>query len=173
MSTAYHGNWDLKEWRPHDSWHFKLPSRLRPYSAHTIITIRLNLDRSQSNRNYSCGLSFHQPLMGCLTSPFSLLISFIILCFFSFSRSFSLTFFFFSSRSSLSPSFALSLVECSVETKRVLLGLSRDTKTLYSVVVKPLVLKLKQSSYIMSYEYFVLLFFIQHCNAIFYRKLKW
>lgn len=51
-------------------------------------------------------------LIGCLTSPFSLLISFITLCFLSFSRSFSLTFFF--SRSSRSRSFALSLVECSL-----------------------------------------------------------
>lgn len=57
--------------------------------------------------------SFHQPLIGCLTSPFSLLISFITLCFFfSFSFSRSLTFFSLSSRSL---SFALSLVEWSVE----------------------------------------------------------
>lgn len=59
---------------------------------------------------------YHQPLIGCLTSPFSLLISFITLCFF-FSLSFSLTFFF--SLSSRSLSFALSLVECSVEAERV------------------------------------------------------
>lgn len=57
----------------------------------------------------------HQPLMGCLTSPFSLLISFITLCFFfSFSFSLSLTFF-FSPLSSRSLSFALSLVKCSEE----------------------------------------------------------
>lgn len=60
---------------------------------------------------------FHQPLMGCLTSPFSLLISFITLCFF-FSFSFSLSFTFFFSLSSWSLSFALSLVECSVEAEK-------------------------------------------------------
>lgn len=58
---------------------------------------------------------FHQPLMGCLTSPFSLLMSFMALCFF-FSFSLSLNFFF--SLSSLSRSFALSLLECSVESER-------------------------------------------------------
>lgn len=52
--------------------------------------------------------------MGCLTSPFSLLMSFTTLCFFfSFSRS--LNFFF--SLSSLSRSFAFSLLECSVEAE--------------------------------------------------------